>query len=153
MPSIRTYIQQKIREVESWLELPPDETDWEQVALDCRTVLGEVEQQATLSGVPEAVKACQVRGACTPVTVARRILAECLAACPPDREKVDPVLLTVKQAAARYNMGERTLYRLLEQGDLPNRGHGTSKRIKPADLERYLEGPAQPKAVPESLFD
>ena len=105
-----------------------------------------------LAGVPKAVKACQVRGANTPVTEARRILAECLAACPADDEQVDSVLFTVKQAAARYNMGERTLYRLLEQGELPSRGNGTSKRIKPADLEQHLEGPAQPQAVQESLF-
>ena len=114
--------------------------------------MGEVEQKATLGGVPDAVKACQVRGGYTPVTEARRILAECLVACPSDQKPIDPVLLTVKQAAARYNMGERTLYRLLEFGDLRNCGHGRSKRIKPVDLERYLEDQGQPQAAPESLF-
>lgn len=150
MDSFRRYIEKQIRDIESWLALPSDETNWQQVARDCRAVLAEVEREATLAGVPEAVAACQVRGAYVSLGEARQILAKCLAACPPDQAAV---LLTVKQAAARYNMGERTLYRLLEQGEIRNCGHGTSKRVKPADLERYLEGQTQAKVVPDSLFD
>jgi len=62
-------------------------------------------------------------------------------------------LLTVRQTAQRYNIGERTLYRLLQQNELPNYGPGSSKRIKPADLERYLEEQAQPVVASSSLFD
>ena len=151
MPSLRTYVEKRIHEVESWLAMPSDETDWREVTEDCRSILAEVQKQATIKGVPEAVAACRLSGRIT-IQDVRRILAECLVACPSDQQPLDPVLLTVKQAAARYNMGERTLYRLLEHGELPNCGHGTSRRIKPSDLERYLEGPAQPQAAPESLF-
>ena len=152
MPSFHAYVKQRIRQVESWLALPPGEANWLQVVEDCRWVLAEVERQATLAGVPGAVAACQVQGETTSVEETRRILAECLAACPPEPESTASVLLTVKQAAARYNIGERTLYRLLEYGDLRNCGHGRSKRIKPADLERYLEDQGKPQATPESLF-
>jgi hypothetical protein len=62
----------------------PDETDWQQVAEDCRWVMAEVERKATLAGVPKAVAACQVQGVMTSVEETRRILAECLAACPPE---------------------------------------------------------------------
>jgi excisionase family DNA binding protein len=151
MPSFRKYIEKRIQEVESWLALPSDETDWQSVAKDCRSLLADVQKQATIEGVPEAVTACRLSGRIT-IQDTRRILAECLVACPSDQKPIDPVLLTVKQAAARYNMGERTLYRLLEFGDLRNCGHGRSKRIKPVDLECYLEDQGQPQAAPESLF-
>ena len=79
------------------------------------------------------------------------MLAECLDACPSEQE-ITPVLLKVKQAAALYNIGERTLYRLVERGELPHCRIGSAIRIKPVDLERYLEYQDQPQAAPESLF-
>lgn len=153
MAAFRKLLQDAVCQVEGWLALPAEEINWQQVSDDCCSLLAKVEREATVAGVPDAVAACQIGGTSTSIKKTRRILAECLAACPPDGEQVEPVLLTVKQAAARYNMGERTLYRLLEQGELPNRGHGVSKRIKPAELERYLEGPPEPPAAPGSLFD
>jgi excisionase family DNA binding protein len=45
--------------------------------------------------------------------------------------------LTVKQAAAKYNLGERTVYRMVEQG-LPVVRAGKSIRIKPRELEKRL---------------
>jgi excisionase family DNA binding protein len=149
--SFHAYIKQRIRHVESWLARPPDEVDWQQVAEDCRVVLAEVTSRATLAGVPGAVTACQGLGTNATVEETRRILAECLAACP-EPETIAPVLLTAKQAAARYNIGERTLYRLLERCEIRSCGHGRSRRIKPADLERYLEDQGKPQATPESLF-
>jgi excisionase family DNA binding protein len=151
MSAFRVYIKQRIRQVESWLDLPPGEANWLQVVEDCRWILAQVEQQATLAGVPGAVAACQVKGEMISVEETRRILATCLAACP-EPERTASVLLTVKEAAIRYNIGERTLYRLLESGDLRNCGHGRSKRIKPADLQRYLEAQDHPQAAQESLF-
>ncbi len=151
MPSFRTYVENKIREVESRLAQPSEETDWQLVMPFCRSLLADVQKKATIAGVPGAVAACRLSGRIT-IQDVRCMLAECLDACPSEQETITPVLLTVKQAAARYNMGVRTLYRLLENGDLRNCGHGGSKRIKPADLERYLEYQDQPQAAPESLF-
>ena len=151
MPSFRTYVEKKIRDVESCLTLPSEETDWQLMMPYCRRVLADVQKKATIEGVPGAVAACRLSGRIT-IQDVRCMLAECLEACPSEQE-ITPVLLTVKQAAARYNMGERTLYRLLEKGILSNYGHGESKRIKPTDLERYLEYQDQPQAALGSLFD
>lgn len=129
----RAYIKQKIKQLDRCLAIPPEEIDWPQLYENCRWLLAEVEQRATLAGLPEAVKACQMQDDMATPEEVRQALAACLAAIP---EPAPPVLLTVQQAAARYNMGERTLYRLLERGALRNCGHGKSKRIKPADLER-----------------
>jgi excisionase family DNA binding protein len=49
-----------------------------------------------------------------------------------------PELLTVRQAARKYNLGERTVYRMVEEG-LPVTRVGRAVRIKPRDLERWLE--------------
>ncbi len=45
--------------------------------------------------------------------------------------------LTVKQAAKKYNLGERTIYRMVEDG-LPVTRAGKAIRIKPRDLSKYL---------------
>lgn len=45
--------------------------------------------------------------------------------------------LTVKQAAAKYNLGERTVYRMIEEGLKVTRV-GRAVRIKPRDLQRWL---------------
>lgn len=144
-------VQGAIRQVDSWLNLPADETNWQQVGEDCRALLGEIERKALMAGLSDAVPACQVVGATASAQQTRQILAECLAAYQP--EPVDALLLTVKQASERYNIGERTLYRLLQQGNLQNYGPGSSKRIKPSDLDQYLERQAQPVAARPSLFD
>jgi excisionase family DNA binding protein len=46
-------------------------------------------------------------------------------------------MLTVKQAAKMYNIGQRTVYRLVEKG-LPHTKIGKTIRINPADLELWL---------------
>ncbi|WP_146402576.1 helix-turn-helix domain-containing protein [Pseudobythopirellula maris] len=79
------------------------------------------------------------------------MLIDCIAALPQDGP-ADPgngELLTVRQAAVRFNLGERTIYRLVEQNALPHCRLGTAIRIKPADLESCLE--AQ-QVRPGSLF-
>lgn len=47
-------------------------------------------------------------------------------------------LFTVQEAAERLSVSVRTVYRLIESGELPHTKIGTSVRIKPAALERYL---------------
>jgi len=50
-------------------------------------------------------------------------------------------LLTVKQAAQKYQLGERTIYRMIEDGlPVARVGRtGRAVRIKPRDLEKRLE--------------
>lgn len=48
--------------------------------------------------------------------------------------------LTARQAATLANLGERTIYRLCEQGELQTCRTGRSIRIKRSDLMDYLEG-------------
>lgn len=50
----------------------------------------------------------------------------------------DADYLTVRQAARKYNLGERTVYRMVEEG-LPVTRVGRAVRIKPKDLARRLE--------------
>jgi excisionase family DNA binding protein len=45
--------------------------------------------------------------------------------------------LTVKQAASKYNLGERTIYRMVSDG-LPVVRAGKAIRIRPRDLEKRL---------------
>ena len=52
---------------------------------------------------------------------------------------VDSELLTVKQAAQRYQFGVRTIYRMIETGALSPVRVGRSIRLKPADFDRFLE--------------
>ena len=47
-------------------------------------------------------------------------------------------LFTVHEAAERLSVSVRTVYRLIESGELQHTKIGTSVRIKPAALERYL---------------
>jgi excisionase family DNA binding protein len=153
MPSIRTYIQQKIREIESWVTSPSDETDWEQVALDCGSLLAEVERKATTAGVPEAVAACQVRGASISVRETRRILAVCLAACPADRNKFGAKFsaatngtesaadtngaMSVAEVAKRLGVSEGAIYERCRDGRLQCTRIGRRITISPEQLRSY----------------
>lgn len=48
-----------------------------------------------------------------------------------------PDFLTVKQAAKKFNLGERTIYRMIENG-LPVIRAGRAVRVKPRDVQKYL---------------
>jgi excisionase family DNA binding protein len=68
---------------------------------------------------------------------AKAFLASCIAACRPV-EKPQGKFLRVVEAAQQFNLSKRTIYRLIEDG-LPHvKARGTI-RIKPMDLERYLQ--------------
>jgi excisionase family DNA binding protein len=135
MSAFRVYIKQRIRHVESWLVLPPDEVDWLQVAEDCRWVLAEVESQATLAGVPGAVTACQGLGTNATVEETRRILAECLAACPPEAETNGA--MSVRQAAKQLGVSKETVYGMCRDGRLPCTRIGRRIVITPEQLASY----------------
>ena len=61
-------------------------------------------------------------------------------------------LLTVAQAAEQFNLSERTVYRLVEDG-LPHAKARGAIRIKPSDLANYLEQQGQQEPERVSLFD
>ena len=48
-------------------------------------------------------------------------------------------LLTVREVAATLRVSTMTVYRLIKAGDLPSTRVGKGYRIRPTDLERYLE--------------
>ena len=56
-----------------------------------------------------------------------------------DAAGVSP-LLTVRDAAARLQVSERTLWRLIARGELAIHRVGRSVRIAPSDLGALLEG-------------
>jgi excisionase family DNA binding protein len=138
------YLRSRIRQLDQWLAPPAGEVDYQQLADDCRALVAEVEQRALQAGIPAAVAACQ--RPCHSPQLARQILAECVAACPTTTE-----LLTVRQAAESYGIGERTLYRLVERGEVMHTRVGKSIRFRPADLARYLARPTEAESS-ESLF-
>jgi excisionase family DNA binding protein len=74
-----------------------------------------------------------------PGAAATLVLAEVNSAAQPIDlpAKTQPEYLTVKQAAKSYNLGERTIYRMVEDGLSVVRA-GRAIRIKPRDLEKRL---------------
>lgn len=85
---------------------------------------------------PDVVKALEYDFINPTIRGARVALAGALAALPRcGEEEVEPELLTVKQAAKRFNIGERTVYRIIENG-LPVSRVGRAVRIRPSDLAK-----------------
>jgi excisionase family DNA binding protein len=138
--TFQAFVKSRIRQLQAWQSVPLGEIDYQLLTDDCAALLDELRQRAISAGLTVAVQACDVRG----VRGVETALAGCLAACPPE-------LLTVKQAAEVYGIGERTLYRLVERGELTHTRIGKTIRLKPSDLEQYLANPANQSA--ESLFD
>lgn len=54
--------------------------------------------------------------------------------------------LTVDEAAAELRVSRRTLYRLIESGELPRVKIGSTTRITRAALEHYVAGDAKAAA-------
>ena len=64
-------------------------------------------------------------------------------------EKTLPRLLIAQDVAAALNMGLSTVYMLMERGELPSIRIGRSVRIRPEDLEKFIESKAQRQAALE----
>ena len=64
-------------------------------------------------------------------------------------EKTLPRLLIAQDVAAALNMGLSTVYQLVDRGELPSIRIGRSVRIRPEDLEKFIESKAQRQAVIE----
>ena len=52
---------------------------------------------------------------------------------------IEPMLLTVRQAAKVLSISERTLFTLTQDGQIPAVRFGRSVRYDPADLRRWIE--------------
>jgi excisionase family DNA binding protein len=79
-----------------------------------------------------------------PVAAASLVLAQVTAAAQALESRaavpVDAEYLNVKQAASLFQLGERTVYRLVETNEVSSSRVRKAIRIKRAELERYLEG-------------
>ncbi len=58
-------------------------------------------------------------------------------------EKTLSRLLNAQDVAAALKMGLSTVYQLVERGELPSIRIGRSVRIRPEDLEKFIESKAQ----------
>lgn len=100
--------------------------------------------QATRKAAQIGIAVPRMRQGPISIYLCRKVLAGVLAEIKPTGD-----LLTVAEAAEKFNVSKRTLYREVEGGNLPcERIRGTI-RIRPADLERHLA--LSPKSG--SLFD
>ena len=54
-------------------------------------------------------------------------------------QTIEPMLLTVRQAAKVLSISERTLFTLTQDGQIPAVRFGRSVRYDPADLRRWIE--------------
>lgn len=138
MNKFRNWLDAQIKN----LSITPSE-EWDaQDHLEAKELVAEAYERAIELRLPSA----KVLLSDDPIRVR---LCELLASLPeetPDLGTGD--LLTVNQAAARFNIGRRTIYRLVERGELAHHRVGSAIRIRPSDLEAYLEGQTQS----ESLF-
>ena len=64
-------------------------------------------------------------------------------------EKTLPRLLNAQDVAAALKMGISTVYVLVERGELHSIRIGRSVRIRPEDLEKFIESKAQRGAAVE----
>jgi excisionase family DNA binding protein len=107
---------------------------------ELRTIVAQATRKAAQVGI--AVP--RVRQGPISIDLCRSVLAGVLAEIKPTSD-----LMTVAEAAEKFNVSKRTLYREIKGGNLPcERIRGTI-RIRPADLERHLA----PRPAPGSLFD
>ena len=67
----------------------------------------------------------------------------------PIEEKTPSRLLNAQDIAEALSIGLSTVYLLLERGELPSIRIGRSVRVRPEDLEEFIESRVQGKAAYE----
>jgi excisionase family DNA binding protein len=144
MNSYRRWLESQLKYVEKIDRHPEPQYHHNE---ELRQIITEAGQLASVAGLPDAVHACDIRTGPIAPNVAREILAACLATIEPG----DDQPLTVSQAAEQFNVSKRTLYRLIESGDLSCQRIRNAIRIKPADLQRFLDHQSAPQSK-GSLF-
>lgn len=133
---MKQWIKQQLTELDNLDEF--DET----TADDLRGIIREAECLAALGGLPDAVRACQMRAGGISPAIARNTLYVCLAYIQAGQSAPIPTdgPLTVKQAAAYLNVSPKTIYAACDSGALRHlrigEGRGTI-RIKKKDLEAF----------------
>jgi len=65
----------------------------------------------------------------------------------PIAEKTPSRLLNAQDIAEALNIGLSTVYLLLERGELPSIRIGRSVRVRPQDLDEFIESRVQRKAA------
>jgi excisionase family DNA binding protein len=58
-------------------------------------------------------------------------------------ESMPGSLLTPEQVAARLGIGRTYAYQLLRRGEIPSLKLGKLRRVRPQDLDRYLDALAE----------
>lgn len=56
-------------------------------------------------------------------------------------------LMTAKEVATTLRIGQSTVYHLIQRGDLPCVRIGRSVRVRPADLDRFIEANTEDQIV------
>src|SRR5690349_1900824 len=116
--SFRRYIRDQIKALQGVQEPGLDFYE------GLRHVLREAERRSAELGYLEAVRACQVRPGAISPAIAREALTACLQALGPakrqPKKQEAAELLTVQQAADKFNISTRTIYRLAKSEELPS---------------------------------
>lgn len=57
-----------------------------------------------------------------------------------DQAKLEPLLVTVTEAATILSLSRSTIYQMLDKQELPSIKHGTARRIPMFALKAWIEG-------------
>lgn len=117
----------------------PDESyDSQHRSEDLRTIIREMEAEATENGWLDIVHICQgVRSGGVSGKLFRQVFSDCMAAVPPAR----PVpLMTVEEVASALNVSVRTVWRMKSAGELPDAVmFGKAVRWRQCDIETMVK--------------
>ncbi len=142
---MKSWIRQQLKNLDTIAELSPA------VANDLRDILHEAEHKAAKAGLPDAVKACQIREGGVGIGLARVILARCLEAANGSKTEEKPTNgpFSVKEAAKLLRISQRKLYQDIEAGLIEHQQHPI--RISAAALEDYNRHRQKRSVMPGSF--
>jgi excisionase family DNA binding protein len=130
-----TWIRQSLDALD---DLPPELSEHEYETF--RETIREAGRRASLAGVPEAVKACDIRAGGIGPVAARTILAACLEAAP-EPPVEPPDLLTVEAVASKLQCSPSHVYRLADGGRMPRPVKvGGAVRWVRTELDAWIAG-------------
>jgi excisionase family DNA binding protein len=127
------WLKAQLRRVEELANHPePDLSDFD----DLRSLIREAARRAAAAGVPDAVRACKIRRGPISTSIAREVLAACLAAVPVTQTE----RLTPPQAAKRLGISPDTVLGFIRRGELK------ASNVSKAQRPRY-------RITPEALAE
>ena len=156
----RIYLQRQLAKIgqinaEAQQGTPADEVAWDGVYEQYRDLISQTELEAAKAGVPGAVEACRkLRSGPIGDCVARQVLAECLAACPPEQT------LTPTEVANELSVSPDTVFNWIKTAQLKASNLGTKKPryvVTRENLNDFLkkrepEPPAKQQSKVQSSF-